>query len=92
MPTAEEMAAAGFAPEDFEADIVEVWPEHWDAVRFFLRLPTQWRYGMSGRPGLDYPAVMSLLAPMRLPQAKADEILESVQVMEMAALEAMSKK
>ena len=32
---------------------------------------------------------MSLLATMRLPQDKADEILESVQVMEMAALEAM---
>ena len=58
------MAAAGFAPEDFEADIVEVWPEHWDAVRFFLRLPTQWRYGLSGRTGLDYTAVLSLLATL----------------------------
>jgi hypothetical protein len=47
---------------------------------------------MSGRTGLDYTAVMSLLSAMRLPQDKADEILEGVQVMEMAALEAMNKK
>jgi len=86
------MAAAGFAPEDFDADVIEVWPEHWDAVRFFLRLPTQWRYGMSGRTGLDYTAVMSLLATLRLPLDKEAEILESVQVMEIAALEEINKK
>lgn len=86
------MAAAGFSPEDYDHDVIEVWPEHWDAVHFFLRLPTQWRYGMSGRTGLDYTAVMSLLATMRLPPDKADEILESVQVMEMAALEEMKRK
>ena len=92
MPTADEMAAAGFAPEDFDQDVIEIWPEHWDIVRFFMRLPTQWRYGMSGRTGLDYTAVMSLLATLRLPLDKEAEILESVQVMEMAALEAMNKK
>ena len=86
------MAAAGFAPEDYDCDVIDVWPENWDTVQFFLRLPTQWRYGMSGRTGLDYTAVMSLLATMRLPLDKEAEILESVQVMEMAALEAMNKK
>ena len=86
------MAAAGFAPEDFEADIVEVWPEHWDAVRFFLRLPTQWRYGMSGRTGLDYTAVMAMLREMRLPRDKREEIFAGVQVMEIAALEEMKRK
>ena len=55
--------------------------EHWDAVRFFLRLPTQWRYGMSGRTGLDYTAVMSLLVRCACRQTKPAD-LESVQVME----------
>ena len=86
------MAAAGFAPEDFEVDVVEVWPEHWDAVRFFLRLPTQWRYGMNGRTGLDYTAVLAMLREMRLPRDKREEIFAGVQVMEIAALEEMKRK
>ena len=86
------MAAAGFAPEDFDADVIEIWPEHWDAVQFFMRLPTQWRYGMSGRTGLDYTAVLAMLREMRLPREQRDRIFAGVQVMESAALEEMKRK
>lgn len=86
------MAAAGFSPEDYDHDVIEVWPEHWDAVHFFLRLPTQWRYGMNGRTGLDYTAVLAMLREMRLPRDKREEIFAGVQVMEIAALEEMKRK
>ena len=86
------MAAAGFAPEDYDCDVIDVWPENWDTVQFFLSLPTQWRYGMSGRTGLDYTAVLAMLREMRLPREQRDRIFAGVQVMEIAALEEMNKK
>lgn len=92
MPTPEQMAAIGLTPEDFEHDVVEVWPENWDSVQFFVRLQTQWRIGMAGATGLDYAAVLALLRSMRLPRDRADEIFADVQVMERAALVAMHKK
>jgi len=30
--------------------------ENWDAVRAFLAAQTQWRIGVAGLSGLDYPA------------------------------------
>lgn len=92
MPSHKEMEAAGFAPEDYEHPPVDIWPENWDAVRFFRRLYTQWRYGMNGRTGLDYTAVLAMLRSYRYPQKKADEIFAAVQIMELAALAEMHRK
>ena len=86
------MRAAGFAPEDYAADVVEVWEENWPVVQFFARLSTQWRHGMSGPTGLDYASVLALLRTLRLPRARADEFVEGIQAMEVAALNAMHQK
>jgi hypothetical protein len=72
--------------EDFE-----VWPENWDAVQMFLRCQTQWRTaGMGGVLGLDYVAVSWLLRLYRVRDQRA--VLEDLQTMEAAVLEAMAEK
>lgn len=86
------MRALGYDPADFEADVIEVFPENWDSVQFFVRLQTQWRVGMGGATGLDYTAVLALLRTLRLPRERADELFADVQLMERAALAAMHKK
>lgn len=66
-----------------------MFPENWDAVAMFLRLGTQWRTGPRGLIGLDYGVLQWLLSlyPAKDPAA----LLEDVQVMESAVLEAISK-
>lgn len=86
------MRAAGFEPEDYDADVVEVWSENEESVRFFGLLRTQWRIGMSGATGLDYTAVLAVLRHQRLSRQRAQEVFDDVRVMEFAALEAMRKK
>lgn len=81
-----------FTAADFDEEVIEVWPENWPAVDFFLSLTTQWRHGMGGPTGLDYPAVLVLLRRLRLPRAQADEMFEVVRVMERAALNEIHRK
>ena len=52
----------------------------------FLRLETQWRIGMNGRSGLDYVAARWLFSLYQI--KKPSEMLEDLQVMETAVLEA----
>lgn len=89
MPTPDEMRAQGFEPEDYATDVVGVWPEHHQAVRFFRRLQTQWRHGMNGPTGLEYASVLALLRTLRLPKEQAGAVFDSVQVMEAAAMQEM---
>jgi len=86
------MRAAGFEPEDYADDVVEIWPDCWESVQFFIRLSTQWRHGFGGPTGLDYSAVLSLLRAMRFPREKSTQIFDDVQIMERAALVEMHKK
>jgi len=55
------MEAAGFTPEDYETDPVELLPENEVVFDLFCSLGTQWRVGMSGATGLDYGALYPLL-------------------------------
>ncbi len=79
-------------PSDFPEQTVEVWPEHVDACLLFCSVSTQWRVGMGGATGLDYPAVFATLD--RLHRGKTDDerdaIFADVQVIERAALEEMN--
>ena len=73
------------------SDDYEVWPENWEAVQMFLRCQTQWRTaGMGGVLGLDYVAVSWLLRLYRVRDQRA--VLEDLQTMEAAVLEAMAEK
>lgn len=56
-----------------------------------MKLSTQWRLGaMGGVMGLDYPAVESVLRMLKI-KDKA-EMLDSLRVMEIAALEEMNRE
>jgi hypothetical protein len=72
-------------------DDFEVSPENWEAVQMFLRCQTQWRSaGMGGVFGLDYGAVAWLLRLYRVRNQRA--VLEDLQTMEAAVLEALAEK
>lgn len=92
--TAEEAAKVGLTLADFDDDAVEIWPENADAVHAFDAVGTQWRTGMNGPTGLDYPAVFATLDRVRrdLDDAGRDALFADLQVMERAALREMSKR
>lgn len=87
--TAEEMKASGLMPEDFDDDVIEVWPENWQSFELFAVMGTQWRISMAGRAGLDYNALYPLLD-----RAGGDwqQLFDDVRAMESAALAEMQKK
>lgn len=85
-----EMAAAGLSEDDFGAAAVEVWPENWTAYQLFAFLGTQWRGGGMGLIGLDYTAMWKKMDRMNLEPGEYDELEADVQVMEYAAIAAMS--
>lgn len=77
-------------PEQDEPEHFEVWSENWPAVLMFLRCQTQWRSSMTGLIGLDYGAVQWLF---RLYEVEDPcSLLEDLQVMEAAVIQAMSKE
>ncbi len=87
------MEASGFAPEDYEPDPVDVWPENWDAVSLFADLQTQWRVaGMGGFIGLDYNVLFRKLDRMNLETEEYNQREDDIRVMEFEALSVMSKQ
>lgn len=92
MPSAAEIEASGFTPEDFETDPVEVWPENWQAVCLFCDLRTQWRTGgMGGVIGLDYNVLFRKMDRLALTAEEYDQLEADVRVMECAALPLLNK-
>ena len=55
----------------------------------FLRCQTQWRVGMSGIIGLDYTSVLEMIKLYLVEDTVA--MLENLQIMEAAALQALNK-
>ncbi len=78
-------------PADYDHEVVEIWPENWDAFHLFQVLATQWRVGMGGPTGLDHNVLLARLDRMALDPADRDQLDEDVRVMELAALEAMAE-
>lgn len=82
--------AAGFSPEDYEDDPIEVWPENLEAWIFFSdSCQTQWRTGMGGATGLDYTAILAALQ-FEYEKDKAKDLFWQVKQMERGALQAMA--
>lgn len=92
--TEAEARAGGYLLSDFDDDVVEIWPENARAVNAFSSVSTQWRIGMSGPTGLDYPAVFATIDRLHrtLDDDARDAIFADVQVMERAALREMGKR
>ena len=55
----------------------------------FLRCQTQWRVGVSGIIGLDYTSVLEMIKLYLVEDTVA--MLENLQIMEAAALQAINK-
>lgn len=73
---------------------MECWPENLDSLNLFVEVQTQWRVGMSGATGLDYPAVFATLDRLHRDKtdARRDELFSDLQIMEAAALKKMAEK
>lgn len=68
-----------------------MWPEHVPAFRLFSAMRTQWRIGMNGRTGLDYPTLFAMMSRLPLSGEEWDDLFDDVRVMEAEALEVMNK-
>jgi hypothetical protein len=68
-----------------------VWPDNERAMDAFRRVGTRWMYGaMGGVPtGLRWEAIYPLLDRMGLASAEWDELVEELQIMEVAAINTM---
>lgn len=62
-----------------------LWPRNLRVWLAWCAVQTQWRVGMSGATGLDYPAVWAVL-DRRLPRRRRDEAFEAIRGMERAVL------
>ena len=82
------MRAAGFEPEDYETDPVEIWPENWPAWALFVTVSTQWRTaGMGSYIGLDYGPLFIVMDRQGLQGQAWLDMLDDIRTIESAALE-----
>jgi hypothetical protein len=90
LPTEEEAAEAGFVPEDYAGESVEVWPENWPAYLLFFNLRRQWRVGMGGATGLDHNVMFHRMDRMNLTPEEYGALEADIMAMEDEALRAMA--
>lgn len=82
------MRAAGFEPEDYTTDPVDIWPENWPAWALFGAISSQWRTtGMGSYIGLDYGPLFTLMDRQGLQGQAWLDMLADIQTIESAALE-----
>lgn len=60
-------------PSDYDHEVVEIWPENWEAFRLFQMLATQWRVSMGGPTGLDHNVLLARLDRMALEPEDRDQ-------------------
>jgi hypothetical protein len=93
--SAADAAALGIKiePAQTKTEHFEVWEENWLAVEMFLRVQTQWVPSMSGPIGLNYEVLLGQGKMFDLYSVESPRLLlEDLQIMELAALEAMRKE
>ncbi|WP_310794115.1 DUF1799 domain-containing protein [Cupriavidus plantarum] len=90
-PDAGKLAGFGLTPADYPRPVVDLWPDNALAFHVFCRMATQWRTGFRGAIGLDYNVLPLILRVMRVPRNQWEIMLDSIQVMEDAALAAMNE-
>ncbi|WP_255355204.1 DUF1799 domain-containing protein [Acidovorax sp. Leaf160] len=91
--TEAEARADGFELEDYEAEIteLEVWPDNELATRLFRQVGTRWLFpAMGGVPvGLRWEAIYPLMDRAGLDDDEWNDLHESLQVLESAAVVTM---
>tara|TARA_A100000171_G_C2136223_1_gene150470 strand:+ start:634 stop:915 length:282 start_codon:yes stop_codon:yes gene_type:complete len=74
-------------PKDFI-----VLEENAEALDIFIFCQTQWRTSMSGPTGLDYTAVINVIATRHRKRKKQNQLLTDVHLIEQGALNAIARK
>jgi hypothetical protein len=69
-----------------------VWYDAWPAVQLFFSLHTQWRHGFDGVTGLDYTAVLSVIALHVSRRTEQLELLTEIQALELGAMTAINEQ
>ncbi|PRD13973.1 hypothetical protein CQW29_18380 [Pantoea coffeiphila] len=83
------MAPYGLTPDDYDDEIVEVWPDVWPAFDVLRAMSTQWRTGMNGVTGLDYNVLPWLMKVTGVEDEAT--AFNDIRVMERAALDVIHK-
>ena len=78
------MVAVG--PLESDTEDFHLWPENVSTWQLWLDLQTDWNTDMSGRTGLDKPAVEAVMRMRRIPPRERAGLLSALQGMERAAL------
>jgi hypothetical protein len=85
------LASLGLGPGSVDTATPELWPCVAQPVAVLAALNTQWRLSMGGRRvGLDYAALPVTLRLLNVPRAEWPLMFADLQLLEHAALEAMS--
>lgn len=89
--TEAEAKSEGFELEDYETDVIEVWPDNVLALDLFRRVGTRWRIPpMGGVPiGLQWEAIYPLMERMKLDDDAWNGLHDDLMIMEAAAIETM---
>ena len=86
-------AAFGLALEGVpEPQPLDVWADHWPAVRLFGAMQTQWRRDMAGPTGLDYAALPAVERRLGIRGRRARRAFDYLRVMEAEALRLMRER
>ena len=81
------------ADGDIGDPVLDIWPENAAAVRLFEDLLTSWNVGPHGSVvGLRYEVLPLFLGLNAVPPADQRAVVSAVQVMELAAIEALNRK
>lgn len=92
---AEALAAWGLVAEEaleLEEDFA-LWPDCVETFNLWRKVQTQWRAGgMGGATGLDYAGVQVVMNVHRIPKKRQADLLDLLQVMEIATLAEWAKK
>lgn len=77
--------------EDYETEIVELWPENTQVYELFRRVGTRWRLPpMGGVPiGLQWEAIYPLMDRLGLEDEAWNDLHESLMSLETYAIEVM---
>lgn len=85
------MAVVGLLPSDFPEEVVEVWPENWQAVQFFAEIPNgAWTIVAGvGAVGLRPEALREVRESLGLSLDEWRPLFRDIQTMEAEALKTM---
>lgn len=73
-------------------ELVEVWPDNWNAFTIFEDLSTQWLAGPGGPIGLNYGSIEPVLGFRGIKRNQRKTIFDDLRIMETAALKQMTEK